>query len=241
VDFGLILISLLILIISGCDKGIVSVNDKHSNLLSPETTKSPVNYVDGRLVFADIEAFEVFMNALFESENISVHELGISDEFKSLYASTIELDKSNFETTDGADFEVIEDPFFASVINQFGEIQINDNVFKYTHNYVYKTSESNIDALSNLTIRNNDYTAFYGKHDIPKGVEVLKIKRSRDNSDSQTSKIMATADCTSKLKSRRLFGFSWITDFRNDYYSAGALSRGQKRYGSNGEIDQLRN
>lgn len=106
---------------------------------------------------------------------------------------------------------------------------------------MYKTSESNIDALSNLTIRNNDYTAFYGKHDIPKGVEVLKIKRSRDNSDSQTSKIMATADCTSKLKSRRLFGFSWITDFRNDYYSAGALSRGQKRYGSNGEIDQLRN
>lgn len=221
----------LMLLVSGCDQGIIPVNEDNLEL-SQDKTEYSVSYVDGRLVFADLEAFADFMDSFIDSGSLSTKELGITDEFTSLYASTSELEEENYEETDGSygDFEIVEDPFFASVLNEFGEIQIGANVFKYTRNYVYKTSESNTEALNNFPMRNTDQTAFYGKHDSTQDVEILEIKRAHHNASELTGKVMVTGGCQAEfITNRRLGGASWITDFRNGYHSAGAKSRSTRK------------
>lgn len=222
---------LLIFLISGCDQGVVPI-DEDNLALSQERAEFTGSYVDGRLVFADIEAFADFMDPFIESGNLSTEELGITDEFVSLYASTRKLEEEDYERTDGdytemvSDFEIVEDPFFASVLNEFGEIQIGANVFKYTRNYVYKTPESNIELLKNFPMRNSDQTTFYGKYDGAKGVEILEIKRANLQATELAGKVMISGSCqVDFIKNRRLGGISWIIDWRNDYYSAGAKSR----------------
>ena len=170
----------LIFLISGCDQGIIPIDEENS-VLSQEEIEFSVSYVDGRLVFADMGAFEGFMRSFIESGNMSTKELGITDDFVSLYASTSKLEEENYEKTEddyaetGGDFEIIEDPFFASVLNEFGEIQIGASAFKYTRNYVYETLESNIESFKNFPMRNSDQTAFYGKYDDVEGVKIHEI------------------------------------------------------------------
>lgn len=240
---------LLIFLISGCDQGILP-SDEDTSSLSDTSTEFSVSNVDGRLVFADIEAFANFMDSFIESGSMSLEGLGIIRNFTSLYASTVKLEEVHYEETDGdhpgmgGDFEIVEDPFFASVLNEFGEIQIGSSVFKYTRNYVYETSESNIESLARISMRNSDQTAFYGKYDGTKGVEIHEIKRASLHATELTGKAMVTAGCTSdfnKETKRRLGGASWITGWHY-YHSAGAKSRSSRKAGwrwRNNTIDTI--
>ncbi|MDE2826799.1 MAG: hypothetical protein OXL40_05745 [Bacteroidota bacterium] len=225
---------LLVILISGCDQGIVQIDEENSTL-SQGGSEFSVSYVDGRLVFADMEAFANFMDSLIHSEYTSTKELGITDDFMSLYASTSKLEEEDYENSDAGytatvgDFEIVEDPFFASVLNEFGEIQIGTSVFKYTRSYVYETSESNIELLDNFPSRNSDQTAFYGKHDDVQGVKIHEIKRVHHHAADLAGKVMARGTRNRHFENkRRLLGDSWITDF-HVYQSAGARSRSQRK------------
>lgn len=225
---------LLVILISGCDQGIVQIDEDNSTL-SQGGTEFSVSYVDGRLVFADMEAFANFMDSLIKSGNTSTKELGVTDDFMSLYASTRKLEEEDYENADAGytetvgDFEIVEDPFFASVLNEFGEIQIGTSVFKYTRSYVYEALESDIEVLKRFPIRNSDQTAFFGRYNDVRGVKAHEIKRVHHDAAELAGKVMAEGTCESDfVRNRRLDGVSWITDFRV-YQSAGARSRSRRK------------
>ena len=196
---------------------------------------TPFSYVDGRLAFADMEAFADFMDSLIQSGNTSTKELGVTDDFTSLYISTRKLEEEDYEKSDigntekVGDFEIVEDPFFASVLNEFGEIQIGASVFRYTRSYVYETLVSDIELLKNFPSRNSDQSAFYGKYDDVLGVKIHEIKRVHHDAAERAGKVMAEGTCNRYFENkRRLEGVSWITDFYV-YQSAGARSRSRRK------------
>ena len=228
---------LLIFLISGCDQGILP-SEEDTSSLSDTSTEFSVSNVDGRLVFADMEAFANFMDSFIESGSMSLEGLGIIGNFTSLYVSTVKLEEDHYEEADGdhpgmgGDFEIVEDPFFASVLNEFGEIQIGTSVFKYTRNYVYETSESNIESLARISMRNSDQTTFHGKYDDTEAIKVHEIKRAGNNATELAGKVMARGGCTSDfIRNRRIGGESWITSYYT-YHSAGARTRSSRKKGT---------
>lgn len=189
--------------------------------------------VEGRLVFADMSAFSDFMTRFIESGEISSGEFEISDDFVSLHASTRELRETAYEEVDvepvryNDQFEVVEDPFFSRILNEYGEIQIGVDVFKITRNYVYQALESDIKAIKDIQLRNTDRTAFLGRHGEIDGVSIHKIERA--GLDAAGKMLYATDSCTDEFrKRRRIEGWSWITNFRV-YQSAGVGTRAQLR------------
>lgn len=229
ITFGFCLI--VALLFASCDQNsnLVSVglNDPPNEKLS-----TTVTLVEGRLVFQDVTSFSIFMEDIITSES-GVHErMGITDNFVSLYTSTLNLqDELEFQNHyDFLDIEVVEDPFFAQALNEHGEIQIEETVYKITRNYVYQTKASDIKSIKNIDLRNADQTAFLGSYSGIEGVSVHEIKRFDFGSElKSTAKTMATRTCTREFQSRRrIQGISWITDFTL-YISAGVRTRAQRK------------
>lgn len=54
------------------------------------------------------------------------------------------------------ELEIVDDPFFATVLNPDGEFQVEDLVYKMTKNYVYRVPEENVDLVSPILLRNRD-------------------------------------------------------------------------------------
>lgn len=226
---------ILLLLFAACDHSNTLV-EIDSTFSLHEHQGPPVTAIEGRLVFADITTFASFMEGLIKSESASLGEKELADDFISLHTSTRVLQDEDYEkledayVLDNSHFEIVEDPFFAKVLNEHGEIQIGPNVFKITRNYVYQALESDIESIKSIILRNDDQTVFLGRHRDIRGVSTHEIERAVTNTEFEAAgKVMAEIGCTKDFQPRRrIQGISWITDF-GVYQSAGVRTRAQRR------------
>ena len=196
--------------------------------------------VSGRMYFEDFEAFGKYLAEIAHADSLSLQHPPSPHGFRSLLEATEQLmleaedsprtSQTASKVFDVSEFEIVEDPYFASVLNEDGEIQVGGDLFKFTRNYAYRTSVVDAILLKSIALRQSDYTASlepqYGRF------ETQKIERSIYTSDvSGMSKTMVSSSCKLDFaKGRRLTGKSWVTDYWV-YASAGAKSVSQRRAG----------
>ena len=196
-----------------------------------------------RLIFDSYEEFRILMNEVVNNDmrNIDEFEARLQPTFVSLRTVAERLSDS---LAVYEDYEFIEDPFVASILNQQGEVQIADTVFKVTRNFVYHTRAAIASALGE--IQSDILLSAGAEHTIPThidGVNVFTIQRASDLSDDQASNQgvpVAPAwgnkgDCQVRLarlpnenRRRRMKAGSWIVDFFF-YHSAGIELETQKK------------
>ncbi len=225
----------LLFVFAACDQNSTLV-DIESGTSPTASIEPPVTVVDGRLVFSDMEAFSQLMDDLILSGRPEIGEIGLTDKFASLRSSTAELQMRNGQESGNAeylsdiDYEIVEDPYFAEVLNEHGEIQIGSDVFKVTRNYVYQTSVSNIGLLSKISVRNADQSPFLDKNNNIGSISTHEIERGVSDTVSEgTNKTSATINCTSDFQTGgRIHGSSWMTSYWF-YSSAGVRTKAQRK------------
>ncbi|MYC03488.1 MAG: hypothetical protein F4120_09600 [Rhodothermaceae bacterium] len=181
---------------------------------SKETTVSPAtiqpSVIDGRIVFDDIDEFRIFMEAVIDKEDTYLDSVQASIDFVSLRSDTERLAEELGKDID--ELEVVEDPFFATVLNPDGEFQVGDVVYKITRNYVYQVSEENLDYLNPIFLRNPEHVVLIQKTAYDPVVETFEIERANvdlgKTSDRRDS-------CTSSFggERRRIKGQAWISNW----------------------------
>lgn len=128
-----------------------------------DTNSNEVAVIDGRLSFKTNEAFGQFIEQVqltpIQERKAREDEMG----YRSLYEAgntlnDFEIHKKLHTTTylssTTMPIEIVEDPDFASVLNQDGIVQLGEMVFKVTRNHIFFTS---VDELNRLA--DDDYLA----------------------------------------------------------------------------------
>lgn len=94
------------------------------------------------------------MGAVIDKEDAYLDSVQASINFVSLRSDTERLAEELGKDID--ELEIVEDPFFATVLNPDGEFQVKDMVYNITRNYVYRVPEENVDLVSPILLRNRD-------------------------------------------------------------------------------------
>lgn len=98
--------------------------------------------------------------------------------------------------------EIVEDQFFATVLNRKGEFQVGDIIYKITRNHVYRVLESSSDQLENIFLRDNGEIIYSQKKNVSPEVEVFEIERiPMMNNTALASK--KKRECSSNFSKRR--------------------------------------
>jgi hypothetical protein len=150
-----------IVLFSGCENEILI-----------ESQDSELRVVEGRVFFSSKENLRGFMSRAKEEPLEFLHEKLVKLEqrgFVSLmptfrptdetkkeeYAARMKRRKSYFgreigEEIDAMDNPIIADPHFASILNEDGEIQVNDFVYRYTEIGLFYTSTANYPVMDDV-------------------------------------------------------------------------------------------
>jgi hypothetical protein len=227
---NVLLASFLLTIFAACDQSGIHVDDDNA-MVNASGVHIPV--VEGRLAFRDIEAFGNFMDVLVSSDAASLDELAARDGFTSLRTATEQLADEVAGTLGDVEVaervEIVEDPYFAAVLNKEGEVQVGSDVVKVTRNYVYRAPQSSVESLKDIELRNADYTPVLSKQSDGPAVEAVEIKRTVYAAGPSAGKTMVSRSCTSYFTStRRVHGKSWITDYWL-YAAAGTRTKSQRK------------
>ncbi len=137
---------------------------------------------------------------------------------------------------DTSEFEIVEDPYFASILNNYGEVQIGSDIFKITRNYAYRVSVTDAELLKSVSLRQPDHSALL---EFQVGsFETNKIERSIQTfGTSKNNETMVSSRCSHDfVRNRRFSGESWVTDYWV-YASAGAKSISKRKAGIRGWVN----
>ena len=234
--YALVLVPVFTLSV-GCDSLVIpnAPVDQESSPTHHHLAINQPEIVSGRIYFEDFEAFGNYLIEIAHADSLPLERTISPHGFRSLLEDTeqLMLDAEDSPSTSQAaskasgisEFEIVEDPYFASVLNKDGEIQIGHDVFKFTRNYAYRISVVDALLLKSISLRQPNHTASlepqYGRF------QTQKIQRSIHT--SEMNKTMVSSSCKLDFaKKRRLTGESWVTDYWF-YASAGAKSVSQRR------------
>ena len=236
--------------LAACDQSPIHVNNDNATAPQLQQAGGHVPVVEGRLAFRDMEAFSDFMKAFVSPETASLDKLPFQDGFISLRTVTEQLmdevektlldaegaeqlvdgvEKTLLDVEEAEQLEIVEDPYFAAVLNKDGEIRIGSDVFKVTRNYVYRTPQSSVESLKDIDLRHANHTPILSRQG--DGVESYEIERAGYAAASgAVGKSMASSECIVSFPddTRRLRNKSWITDY-GWYASAGARTKSQRK------------
>ncbi len=113
------------------------------------------------------------------------------------------------------ELEVVEDPFFATVLNPDGEFQVEDMVYKITKNYVYRVPKEDVGYLSPIFLRNRDQVVLTQKMIHDPVVEIFEVERANIELINK-SESGRRDSCTSYFASggrRRIKGQAWLSNW----------------------------
>ncbi len=134
----------------------------------------------------------------------------------------------------GVDGEIVEDPFFAAILNPEGELQVGSEVSKVTKHYMFTVDENDIELLEEIE---NMYVVDAEGLGLPSPVEITAIGGYSVN-------VEATRRCKEKYAykngkyRRRIKGAAYIRDYFY-YGSAGVKIKNQKRKWKKTKADYL--
>lgn len=237
---------------AGCDSSVIPDASSEEEITSTHHTPaiSFPEIVNGRMDFDDFEDFGSYIsgiaNVAVSSNDRPPSPLG----FRSLLEDTEQLISRVEDALDTgepdlklfpiSEFEIVEDPYLASVLNVDGEVQIGDDVFKFTRNYVYHASAANAALLKSVPLRQPDHLASLEFHD--GNFRTHEIKRSTQTyGASESGKTMSSStSCEDHFiqNSRRIRGSSWITSYGN-YASAGSWTHSERKAGIWGWVSNI--
>jgi len=198
----------ILVLVAGCDS--TGVITEPITPQSKETTAATQpSVIDGRIVFDDIDEFRIFMEAVIDKEDTYLDSVQAAIDFVSLRSDTERLAEELGKDID--ELEVVEDPFFATVLNPDGEFQVGDVVYKITRNYVYQVSEENLDYLSPIFLRNPEHVVLTQKTVHDPVVETYEVERV----NTELAKTSGRRDsCTSYFSDRRrIKGQAWLSNW----------------------------
>lgn len=212
------------LFVSGCDP---VVGDMENGILEAEAS-SVVEMMDvsveaGRLVFDDLEEFGTFMNSIVNKQDSVLNDFEVREEFVSLRTDTERL-KAQVDDDIVDALEIVEDPYFATALNQQGEVKIGEHVYRVTRNHVYRAVEANAQDLEWISLRNTDLTANLEKFAGSRGIESYKVIRYESGLSAIAKHELEEHDICYAYGGygTQLLGKSWI------YYSRIYASVGSK-------------
>lgn len=229
---------------AGCDSSIILDASPEQEITSTHHTPtiSFPEIVNGRMNFDDFEDFGNYISGI-ANVAVSSNDLPPSPPgFRSLLEDTEQLmlraedvldsGELDLKLSSTSEFEIVEDPYLASVLNVDGEVQIGDDVFKFTRSYVYHASAANAALLESIPLRQPDHSASLEFHD--GNFRTHEIKRSTQiYGASESGKTMSLpASCEDHFiqNSRRIRGSSWIVNY-SMYASAGSWTHSERRAG----------
>ncbi len=202
-------------LIAGCDStGVITepVAQQSKENIIPHGIIPP-SVIDNRIVFDDTDEFRVFMESIINREDSYLDSVQAAINFISLRSDTERLTEELGRDID--ELEVVEDPFFATVLNPEGEFQVGDMVYKITRNYVYQVLEANADYLSSISLRNHDNTVLTQKTSHDPSVQVFEVERSSIELVNKSSSSDKRDECESEFNGRRrVKGQAWINHWR---------------------------
>lgn len=189
--------------VAGCDS--TSVITEPIAPRSEEITTSHAiiqpSVTDGRIAFDNIDEFRIFMGAVVDKEDDYLDSVQAAINFVSLRSDTERLAEELGKDID--ELEIVEDPFFATVLNPDGEFQVEDMVYKITKNYVYRVPEENVDYLSPILLRNRDQVVLTQKTTYDPVVDIFEVKRANMELANKSESSGHTDSCTSYFSARR--------------------------------------
>lgn len=229
---------------AGCDSSVIPDVSSEEEITSTHHTPaiSFPEIVNGRMNFDDFEDFGSYISGI---ANVAVSSNDYPPSppgFRSLLEDTEQLMLRAEDVLDSgeidlklpstSEFEIVEDPYLASVLNVDGEVQIGDDIFKFTRNYVYHVAAANVALLESVPLRQPDHSASLELHD--GNFRTHEIKRSTQiYGASESGKTMSSsASCEDHFvqNSRRIRGSSWITNY-SMYASAGSQTDSERKAG----------
>lgn len=140
--FHFVLLSCIMALLLSCS------ND---NLTENVSIEEDVKVVNGIVYFKNQSAFKKVMASLHENgqENLSVWEvkMGFDNSYRKKIDTECAGDEEMLDT-----LLIIEDPFFATVVNQDGIFVINDTIHKITYNQEFLIPNLDFDKLDNISV-----------------------------------------------------------------------------------------
>ncbi len=165
--------------------------------------------VNDRIVFNDEDEFRRFMESIVNKESSYLDSLQTVINFESLRSDTERLAEVLNKDTD--ELEVVEDPFFATVLNPEGEFQFGDVVYKITRNYVYHVPENSTDYLTSISLRDHEHAVLSKKISHHPDVEVFEIQRSGVGLVNKSNTTARKVTCESDFVDRRRLKWKFAT------------------------------
>lgn len=208
--FALLLVFLLPVSASANSQDILSINQ------APMPTGVEVR--DGRLVFASMDAFKIFMDSIVNQDGTVLDKIEGTLGFLSMRRNAYQQEPPADQKGSDIDEDYwmpISDPYFATALNPEGLIQIGKDVYKVTADHVYKGNEA--DATLLLTAKAHLELA-----------TLLPNLESFDVQSYNASLFQFGNNCYSTNGEYRLKGRSWVSNWFI-YSSAGAESEFQQQ------------
>ena len=200
--------------VAGCDSTDV-ITEPIAPRSEDNTTSHAIiqpSVVDSRIVFDNIDEFRIFMGTIIDKEDAYLDSVQAVINFVSLRSDTERLAEELGIDID--ELEIVEDPFFATVLNPDGEFQVEDMVYKITRNYVYRVPEESVDYLRPILLRNRDQVVFTQKTTNDPVVEILKVERAKIELANKSGSSGRRDSCTSYFSARRrIKGQAWLTNW----------------------------
>ncbi len=168
------------------------------------------------------------MESIVNKESSYLDSLQTVINFESLRSDTERLAEVLNKDTD--ELEVVEDPFFATVLNPEGEFQFGDVVYKITRNYVYHVPEINADYLSSISLRDHEHAVLSKKTNHHPDVGIFEIQRSGMDLANKLNATARGVSCISEFvdDEKRLKGIARLTNWLV-YMSASTESRSESK------------
>jgi len=194
----------------GCDSTSVTpepiLTSSQENITANKPLKPSV--IDDRIVFVDSHEFRDFMASIINKDDSYLDSVESSMNFVSLRTDTELLSKKLEQDIDA--LEIVEDPFFATILNAEGEFQVGNMVYKITKNHVYQMPKTHDDLLTTILSRNTDKTPVTSKTDLNSNIEVFEVERSVTQFVSKSNRSRASCEAEF-IDRRRIKGQAWIS------------------------------
>ncbi|MCY4000781.1 MAG: hypothetical protein OXF84_08260 [Bacteroidetes bacterium] len=209
--------TIFIAVIVGCDSGEVITDPPTSSIIETYDTEIiRPSMTNGRIVFNNSEAFRAYMESIIDKEDSHLDFIESEIDFESLRSDSRRLSEELEKKYD--EMEVVEDPYFASVLNPDGEFQIGEMVYRVAMNYVYGVSEVDASLLQAIPIRNPEMVVFSKKNGDDPVVDVFEIQRADLGQSGKIDLFRRQVECEAyytniKSARRRVKGQAWFTNW----------------------------